>query len=569
MHITNYFRRPIPNDPVYHARLKRELDLIHKFGFQNSFIQVQEILDLVPDLRCITRGSAGCSLVAFLMGIHHMDPVNNKFILSRFMHENRPDKPDIDLDFAYNQRDEVLNKVFQKYPNRVARISNHVTYQPQSALRQALREFGFRKFLPKHFDLHSVAGHLTPNILARAQELVGTPKNYSLHCGGIVIFPNAIPEHLKLNNYQITLNKDEVEEQGYFKIDLLCNRALAQLNDLSDRPLEDYPEYDQMTSDMLCAGKAWGVTFAESPAQRQLHQKVQPKSRADITFSLALIRPAPSADGRKNAAIERYHNNRIEHQNVIYDDDGIVYIQNLINCSESQAELYRKAFAKKQQHKIAEFEKLIENLPNKNDILKELGYYALYSFCHAHAMSYGQLVWALAYEKTRQPQKFWWSALNHAQSMYRPWVHIQEAKLAGLTFAKFGRGPWLLEGNTLLPTQPEYASNGWIQYVKQGYWISNRFMPGMYFRSQNNKIHFKGLIATGRHHGKDKIITFVTIGTNSGIYHELILDGQYKFDQYDTIEGYGTLNQNTILVEQFTFDKVSAPNKQLNLFDYK
>lgn len=567
--ITNYFRKKIPDDVIYQTRLARELALIKKFRFENSFIQVQEILDLVTEYRCITRGSAGCSLVAFLMGIHNMDPVKNDFILSRFMHENRQDIPDIDLDFAYNQRDEVLKRVFEKYPNKVARISNHVKYQYKSALRQALREFGYNKFIPKYFDLQKLAGSYAEKVIRRANELVGSHKNYSLHCGGIVIFQDNIPNNIKLNDCQIILNKDQVEQQGYFKIDLLCNRALAQLNDLSDRPIEDYPEFDKATSDMLCSGNTWGVTFAESPAQRQLHKKVQPQSRSDVTFSLALIRPAPSADGRKNIAIEKFHQNRIDRGNMIYDDDGIVYIQKLLNCSESEAELYRKAFSKKQKEKINEFEKLIENNVDRSCILKELGYYSLYSFCHAHAMSYGQLVWALAYEKTRQPQKFWWSALNHAQSMYRPWVHVQEAKLAGLNFARFGKGPWILENNQLYPSYSEYASNGWSQFVKRGYWTSNRFMPDMYFRLQNQKVQFKGLIATGRHHGKDKIITFVTIGTESGVYHNLIMEGEHPYDKYDVIEGLGYLNNDTIIVEKFTFEKISVPTKQLALFDYK
>ena len=388
-----------------------------------------------------------------------------------------------------------------------------------------------------------------------------------MHCGGIVIFPDAVPEHLKLSENQIKLNKDEIEELGYFKIDLLCNRALAQLNDLSSRPLEDYPEFDEKTSEMLCAGDAWGVTFAESPAQRQLHKKVRPQRRSDVVFSLALIRPAPSADGRKNLAIEKFHQNRMDRGNMIYDDDGIVYIQKLLNCSESEAELYRKGFAKKNQAKINEFETLIHELPNKSDILRELGYYSLYSFCHAHAMSYGHLVWALAYEKIRQPQKFWWAALNHAQSMYRPWVHVQEAKKAGLKFAHFGRGPWTLEGNTLYPSICEPQSNGWSQYLKRGYWISNRFMPEMYYKQVNDKVYFKGLIATGRHHGKDKIITFVTIGTESGKYHDLILDGDYEYDKFDIVEGWGHLNSGSIIVKRFMFDKVQKTDRQLLLFE--
>lgn len=567
MEIQKHFRKKIPSGKAYLDRLQRELQLISKFGFEDSFLQVQEILDLVPEYRFITRGSAGCSLVGYLMGFHNMDPIEHNFILSRFMHENRPDKPDVDLDFAYNQRDCVLERVFKKYPNRVARISNHVLYRHKSALRQSLREHGVNRFIPKYYDLDQLAGNRKDSVAKKAGEILGSFKNYSLHCGGIVIFPDAIPEHLKLNDYQIKLNKDEIENHGYFKIDLLCNRALAQINDLSDRPLEDYPEYDQQTSEMLCSGHAWGVTFAESPAQRQLHQKVQPQCRSDVVFSLALIRPAPSADGRKNIAIEKFHENRISRGNMIYDDDGIVFIQKLLNCSESEAELYRKAFAKKNQVKIAEFESRLGNHPDKVSILRELGYYSLYSFCHAHAMSYGYLVWALAYEKTRQPHKFWCSALNHAQSMYRPWVHVQEAKLVGLQFAYFGKGPWKLENGFLYPSVCEPQTNGWTQYLKRGYWISNRFMPDMYFRRLNNKVYFKGLIAAGRHHGKDKIITFVTIGTDIGKYHDLVLDGDYEFDKFDIVEGCGEMNNGSILVNKFVFHKIEKQNKQLFLFE--
>ena len=140
MEIRKHFRRVLPAGKTYQQRLDRELSLISKFKFEESFLQVREILDLVPEYRFITRGSAGCSLVAYLLGFHNMDPIEHNFILSRCMHENRPDKPDIDLDFAYNQRDLVLEKVFRKYPNRVARISNHVLYRQKSALRQSLRE---------------------------------------------------------------------------------------------------------------------------------------------------------------------------------------------------------------------------------------------------------------------------------------------------------------------------------------------------------------------------------------------------------------------------------------------
>ena len=193
----------------------------------SDLLQVREILDLVPDFRFITRGSAGCSLVAYLLELHNMNPIENGFVLSRFMHENRSDLPDIDIDFAYDQRDIVLEKVKNKYPNRVARISNHVKYQANSAIRQAIRNTGYNKFVPKFYDLESITNKKN-DVIEESQRLIGTFKNYSLHCGGIVIFPEKIPEELKINDSQIKLNKDEVEEQGLFKIDL--DRKSTRLN---------------------------------------------------------------------------------------------------------------------------------------------------------------------------------------------------------------------------------------------------------------------------------------------------------------------------------------------------
>lgn len=567
MQIQKHFRRKLPQGEVYQARLARELRLIERFNFEETFIQVRQILDLTEDFRHITRGSAGCSLVGYLLGIHNMDPVKHNFVLSRFMHEERPDKPDIDIDFAYNHRDEVIERVKRKFPGRVARISNHVTYQTGSAVRQALREIGISKFIPRFFDLDELAGSRIENVAQRTKELEGTFRHYSLHCGGIVIFPDKIPDELKINKEQIKLNKDQIEEQGYFKIDLLCNRGLAQLNDLSSTVLEDYPEEDEFTSKMFQSGNTWGVTFGESPAQRKLHVDVKPANKNDIIFSLALIRPLPSADGRRIRVLEQFNRERNHRGQLVYDDDGILFIQRLLNCSESEAEIYRKAFGKKKEQKIQEFTERIKYHPNKQEILRELGYFSLYSFCHAHAMSYGNLVWALGYEKVRQPKKFWWSALNHAQSMYRPWVHAQEAKYVGLKYAGFGRGPWKLVGDELHPTYSEFVGDGWYQYQKHGYWISNRFMPGMYARKDGSYIQFKGLIGTGRFHtvgGRE--ITFITIGTGMKEYFDIILQGTHEFDKYDIVEGEGVLKGNSIQTNSVRFTKLQKNHSQKLLF---
>ena len=563
------FRRSLPKGKEYSFRLLRELRLIKQFKFEEVFLNVRSILDLEPDARYVTRGSAGCSLVGYLMGIHNMDPIKHKFVLSRFMHEKRPDLPDIDIDFAYNERDSIVEKVFSKYAGRAARISNHVMYREGSAVRKALRMSGYNHFIPKHFDLNEVAGDESDAILSRAKELEGTFSNYSLHCGGIVIFPDQVPEEYKLNDNQVKLNRDDVDRMRLFKIDLLCNRGIAQLNDLSSRALEDYPEEDEATAKMFCSGRAWGVTFGESPAQRRLHVDIVPRNRDDITFSLGLIRPLPSADGRRLRVLEQFHKERNHRGQLIYDDDGILFIKNILGCSESDAEIYRKGFGKKKQAIIDDFTARIKNHPKKNEILRELGYFALYSFCHAHATSYGYLVWALGYEKVRQPKRFWWSALNHAQSMYRPWVHIQEAKVAGLRFAAFGRGPWKMEGDILTPTYVDSVQgDGWYQFEKRGYWISQRFMPGMYEQRDGNKVRFKGLIGVGRHHTVNgREITFITIGAGMGKYLDLIVDGLLPISKHDVIEGEGEYKNNSVAVKRYEFSNIVREAKQQELFN--
>jgi hypothetical protein len=265
--------------------------------------------------------------------------------------------------------------------------------------------------------------------------------------------------------------------------------------------------------------------------------------------------------------LEHFNVHRDHVGHLIYDDDGIRFIQNLIHCSEGEAEIYRKAFAKKNGVKMQEFESKIKFHPRKEEILRELSYFALYSFCHAHAMSYGNLVWALGYEKVRQPQKFWWSALNHAQSMYRPWVHVQESKKVGLVFKSFGRGGWRLEGNQLHSVIPEEVGDGWCQYAKRGYWTSNRFMPDMWQTSSGNFYKFRGLIAAGRHHtvaGRD--ITFITIGTDTGKYLDLIVDGLLDYDKYDILEGCGNFNGKSVKVDNYKFTFLSKTPYQKLLF---
>ena len=141
------FVRHLPKLEKYDKRLEEELELIAKLGFAKHFLRVREILDLTRDIPHITRGSAGSSLICWLMGISDVDPVKENIPLARFMNPKRDDLPDIDLDFPHWQQTTVMNRIFRRWPGQSARVSNYVTYKEKSAIREAAKRFGAKGWL--------------------------------------------------------------------------------------------------------------------------------------------------------------------------------------------------------------------------------------------------------------------------------------------------------------------------------------------------------------------------------------------------------------------------------------
>lgn len=214
-----HFIRRVSQDKQYIDRLETEFSLIDLFGFTNVFLQVQIIIDILRQKKIlhIIRGSAGCSLVCFLLGITEIDPILYKLELARFMNSGRKDLPDIDIDVPYNRRDELYKAVEEQWKKRVARISNHVHYGMKTALRESAKEIllkkedseertkSLQKLRRRDFSLAKL---LTPEEQTIAHEkakiLNGKVKYNSLHCGGIVIFEDEeeVPAELLVENYQ-------------------------------------------------------------------------------------------------------------------------------------------------------------------------------------------------------------------------------------------------------------------------------------------------------------------------------------------------------------------------------
>ena len=553
------FIRQVPHhNKEYYYRLALEFRLIKQKTFTKVFLQVLDILGLLDPAKTphVIRGSAGSCLVCYLLGITDSDPIAENISLARFMHAARDDLPDIDMDFPHNQRDEIYARIFATWPQRVARISNHVAYGAKTALKKIMKEHGIKTRIPKDFELSDYFTDAAEieEIQAAAEELEGQFKHFSLHCGGIVIFDQAIPQEYYLQEIraskskepsdekevlgiQINLNKDQVDDYAFIKIDVLSNRGLSQLWDISNKPLLEYPPNDPKTLKALSDGRNIGLTYAESRAIGKALQHLQPTSIHDIATALAIIRPAASANGQKMDFLRDLSNIRagktIDRDYIIYDDDAIQTINRLLDCGESQADIYRKAFAKRKYKLIKEFRDRLDlrrrdwPVAKRDAICDQLACLQDYSFCKSHALSYARLVYALAYQKTHNPTQFWLAALNNCQSSYRSWVHFREAAAAGCQLTA-GRGPWQISPTNPRLIQPMYPSAELVSaasqtpeyqiacYFKYGFWPGREFLPGMYHNVYHaeplvnvaskkaptpimvNECEFRGIIATHR-----------------------------------------------------------------------
>jgi DNA polymerase III alpha subunit len=545
------FTRKLPNKIVYYMRLEKELNLIISKNFLKVFLQVMEILEFTKDydpklknIPHIIRGSAGSSLCCYLLGITDIDPIENNIILSRFMSELRSDMPDIDIDLPHKYRDTIFDKIYEKWDGKVGRISNHIIYKPKSAIREAIRREGYHHMINRGDTIDEIFED-DPSKIRHAKntahKLVGTFNTYSLHCGGIIIFDSEVPKDYLLEDKpdaQLKLNKDDVKAKKLIKIDLLSNRGLSQLWDCSQMPLNEYPIWDEKVQELLSLGNIYGLTFGESRAMRKAFVSLQPKNLGDIALCLAIIRPASVVDGKRSSFYRDFRDEIFKGNAIVYDDDATIYIMNKVGCSESQAEVYRKGFAKGDQSIIREFKGKLKyfTVEEQKKIMDICGQQELYAFCKSHAYSYAKLVFCLAYQKIYNPIDFWISTLNNCHSYYRPWVHYREAQICGLEL-NLGRPPFRLNGNKVVSIYPvklqrknkEVVIRSKLDELRvYGYWIGYEFIEDMYVMVEEDySVSFRGIIATSRYYRRnsDRPVTFTTIGYGNGKFIDLVING--------------------------------------------
>lgn len=542
--VSRFIRRP-PESKNYQDRLEMELTMLESKKLEGYLLRAVDILRLTDYIPHVTRGSCGSSLVCYLLGISNVDPIQHDISFARFLNEYRNNLPDIDFDFPHYLRDEVFLKLELEWPNQVARISNHVHWHEKSALREALRKVGIRKLIPKD-EISEFVSKLPADTKREVQEyqkeLENTFRHYSLHCGGIVFFHEGVPKKLRLNKKtlsQIIYDKNDVSKTKNFKIDILSSRGISQLIGVRGKDDIDFNDcpFDEATYNMLQRGDNIGVTLAESPLMRKALIKIKPKSVHDLAVCLAIIRPA--------AKETRYAANDIDYESkFIFDDDAITLLASYLSIDEALADKYRRCIAKNEwpPEDKARFDRMIAELParRRKFLLEQVKNLRLYSFCKSHSYSYAQLVYKLAYEKAHNPRRFWASTIKHTCSSYRKWVHLYEARLAGVNISsivnKTDQGSIYAEARKKKFGELSIQE----QMMRFGYWNMRTcaFYPDCYFYKKDDEYLFSGLIASSRVISAKKPRTMVCcLGVSSGKYIELIIKGKYMNGKHIGVKG--------------------------------
>lgn len=318
------------------ARLDKELTIIRDKGFAHYFLVVEELAKRSP--RTCGRGSAAASLVAYCLGITHVDPLRYNLFFERFLNEERIDPPDIDIDFPWDERDGVIDFAFRHHgTDRAAMVANQIGFKSRGAVREVAKVFG----IPAD-EIKAVTGRLSSHgspqrgiasmgshplfcgesrssdwrrILAIASRLDGPLRHLGQHCGGLVIVPDDIRQYVPVElsasgRPLIQWEKDQAEAAGLVKIDILGNRSLAVIRDALAAVARhtgntiDYRDWqplaDAGTRALLCAGDTIGCFYIESPATRQLLKKMwNGRSLPDedtlfehLVMASSIIRPA-------------------------------------------------------------------------------------------------------------------------------------------------------------------------------------------------------------------------------------------------------------------------------------
>lgn len=476
-------------------RLEHELNIINKAGYTSYFLIAWDFIRYAKENRIPSgpgRGSAAGSLVSYLLGITDIDPLKYGLFFERFLNPERVSLPDIDIDFCYERRGEVIEYVTQKYgKDNVAQI---ITFGTMAA-KAVIRDVGRVMNIP-YVEVDKIAKLVPgdPNItLSQAIEsepelkelykndpkvtqlldtslaLEGLTRHASTHAAGVVISEKPLSNYtplFKTSDDQITTGyaMGALEKIGLLKMDFLGLRTLTVIEETTkiinrtqgaEVNIENIPLDDKPTFELLSNAESGGVFQLESSGMRDLLKKIRPERFEDLVSLLALYRPGPIGSGMVDDFIKRRHNEvavTYDHpwlEPILKDTYGIIVFQEqvmqiasrLAGFTMSQADLLRGAMSKKTPEVMEEQRRVFIDGCLKNNISRKIAskifnlmeYFAGYGFNRSHSTAYALISYRTAYLKANYPVEFMTALLtSEVDNTDKIVVYIKETSRLGI-----------------------------------------------------------------------------------------------------------------------------------------
>jgi error-prone DNA polymerase len=475
-------------------RLQHELEVIQKTGLAEFFLINWDLMRFAREkgVPGQGRGSAADSIVAYVLGITRVDPIEHNLLFERFLHEEMTSTPDIDIDFSTAHREQVIQYIYEKYGwERTGMVCNVVTFQPRMAIRQVGKALGFSdelldrlaKGVDRWFteDVEdSMTGVVPPpdmrpqswqQFLELCREVIEFPRHLSIHNGGMLVTGEPLVDIAPVEpatmegRRVVQFNKDDVEDLGLIKMDMLGLRTLSVVAEALDlikdttgtRPdLDQLPLKDPAVFEMCSTADTIGVFQIESRAQMQTLPRTRPKDFNDLVVEVAIIRPGPI----QGNAVHPYIRRKQGREQVTYahpllepilkDTLGVILYQEQIieiamyvaGMKPGRADGFRRAMTRHLNRvEMSSLEDefiggcLANSVPREvaDQLFQAVQGFAVYGFCRSHAAAFARTSYETAWMKMHHPVEFGCGLLNNQpMGFYHPSVLVEDLKRHGM-----------------------------------------------------------------------------------------------------------------------------------------
>jgi error-prone DNA polymerase len=477
------------------ARLERELKVVEELGFAEYFLAVHDIVEFARSrgIYYSGRGSAGNSIVSYVLRICDADPIAHELLFERFLNPARREMPDVDIDFCSARRDEVIQYIYQRFGHdRVAMVATVNTVRAPSAVRIVSRAFGFTpdeiNGLSKRVPWGSAAklGEMLAErpeladhefqhphyrrLVHVAERLSGFPAHLGTHLGGFILSRDPLTDRVPLQwaakgVVVAQFDKDDVETLGLVKMDILAlkmHSAIAEaVRRIEARTGEqvrawELPRDDPEVYKLIRSARTVGLFQLESSGQRNLATRLQERDFEDVIAAISLFRPGPlQADmiapfirrrhGREPVTVPHPAMERILRRTygvIVYQEQVIEVAAAVAGFSLAEGDLLRRAMT--HERSLEEMDEIGRSFVEKavargasravaDEVFRQLRGFAAYGFNKAHAACFAIVCNASAWLKAHYPAEFYCGLLNNQpMGFYSPRVVLNDARRFGL-----------------------------------------------------------------------------------------------------------------------------------------